>query len=258
MGESEETPTWIARKLLRAARQATLATQASGQPFAGLVTPATTADADPLLLLSDLSEHTRHLRADARCALLVVGEAVEANPQTAPRVTLLGEAVIDPDPAARARFLAVHPYAALYAGFGDFNIWRIRPRSAAFVGGFARAFRLSAAQLSPDPAAVSALSEAHADIVEHCNHAHAEAMAALAGSASAIMVGVDTDGCDLLPGGNRSGSQESRDPQAAGLTLRVAWDHPARTPDDVRRELIRLARAARMPAPPTPDAKRDR
>ncbi|MBN8900953.1 MAG: pyridoxamine 5'-phosphate oxidase family protein, partial [Rhodospirillales bacterium] len=68
---SEITPAWQARRLLRAARSATLASSAEGQPFASLVTPATTADLGLLLLLSDLSEHTRHLRADPRCALLV-------------------------------------------------------------------------------------------------------------------------------------------------------------------------------------------
>ena len=84
-----------------------------GQPFATLVTPASAAELSGLLLLSSLSEHTRHLRADPRCALLVVGTPESANPQTAPRVTLTGLAEPDPDPALKARWLAVHPYGAL-------------------------------------------------------------------------------------------------------------------------------------------------
>jgi len=62
--DTEDSPAWAARKLLRAARSGTLATAIDGQPFASLVTPATAPDASVLLLLSDLSEHTRHLRTD--------------------------------------------------------------------------------------------------------------------------------------------------------------------------------------------------
>ena len=102
-----------ARRLLRGARVGTLATSATGgQPFASLVTPACAPDLSVLLLLSNLSEHTRHLRADPRCALLVAGPPETANPQTAPRLTVTGEAMRADDPALKARWLALHPYAA--------------------------------------------------------------------------------------------------------------------------------------------------
>src|SRR6185312_9937361 len=104
------------RKLLRAARVGTLATVVDGgQPFASLVTPACAPDLSVLLLLSNLSEHTRHLRAEPRCSVLVTGPAEGANPQTAPRVTMTGIAEVADDPVLKARFLAVHPYASLYA-----------------------------------------------------------------------------------------------------------------------------------------------
>ena len=73
-----------ARRLLRAARSGTLATVMDGQPFASLVTPAVAADGAVLLLLSGLSEHTRHLKATPRCSLLVLGDADGPNPQTTP------------------------------------------------------------------------------------------------------------------------------------------------------------------------------
>ena len=96
---ADATPAfWPARQLLRAARMAALASSAGGQPFASLVTPACAPDLSVLLLLSDLSEHTRHLRAEPRCSLLVAGPAEGANPQTAPRLTLTGLAAPEPDP----------------------------------------------------------------------------------------------------------------------------------------------------------------
>ncbi|HET6194599.1 MAG TPA: pyridoxamine 5'-phosphate oxidase family protein, partial [Acetobacteraceae bacterium] len=65
---ADESPAWQARVLLRAARAGTLATSIDGQPFASLVTPATAPDLSVLLFLSALSEHTRHLRQEPRCA----------------------------------------------------------------------------------------------------------------------------------------------------------------------------------------------
>jgi len=138
----------VALRLLRDCRTATLSTVADGQPFGALVTPAVAPTGEILLLLSDLSEHTRHLRAEPRCNLLVVGTPAEANPQTAPRVSITGTASVIGDKALMDRYLAVHPYASLYAGFGDFNLWQFKPSSALFVGGFARASRLGANELT--------------------------------------------------------------------------------------------------------------
>ena len=100
-----------------------------------------------MLLLSDLAAHTRNLRANPACALLVAGAPVDENPQTAARVLLSGVAVQGEDAAARQRFLQAHPYADLYAGFGDFAIWRLVVKDAHYVGGFAAASRLEVAAL---------------------------------------------------------------------------------------------------------------
>lgn len=228
-GPAAET-VFEARRLLRAARSATLATTLAGQPFASLVTPATAPDLSPLLLLSSLSEHTRHLLADPRCSLLVTGDPESANPQTASRVTLTGIAQPAPDPALKARWLAVHPYAALYADFGDFSLWRIRIGGALLVGGFARAVRIRPDDLAPDPAAAAALAAAEPGIIAHCNADHAEAMAGLAGGPGAWrMVVADVDGCDLAPA----------DPEA-GVVRRVHWSAPVASAEAVRAELIRL------------------
>lgn len=133
--------------LLRGAKAASLATADDGVPFAALVTVAFLADLSPVLLLSTLSTHTRQLMANPACALLVVGEAADENPQTAPRICLSGRAEITTDPAARAGFLAVHPYAALYADFTDFAFWRVDLQGAHYVGGFAAAAKLEVAKL---------------------------------------------------------------------------------------------------------------
>lgn len=232
MADDPDPPAWTARRLLRAGRSASLGTVLDGQPFVSLVTHACDADLSVLLLLSDLSEHTRHLRADPRCSLLVTGAPTTANPQTAPRVTVTGLAEPADEPALKARFLAVHPYAGLYADFGDFHLWRVRPVNALLVGGFARAARIRSADLLPDPAAVAAVAQAAPSVMAHCNQDHADAMATLAGGGVGWrMVGVDVDGCDL-----------ARDQ----LVARVTWPAPVATADEVRTALITLLRAARQ------------
>jgi putative heme iron utilization protein len=228
---NDEHPAWSARKLLRAARAGTMATSSAGQPFASLVTPASAPDLAILLLLSDLSEHTRHLRADPRCSLLVCGTPEAANPQTAPRVSVTGVAEQATEGVLKERFLAVHPYAAPYANFADFALWRVRPIGGLYVGGFARAARLRAAELAPDPGAVVAIAAAEAEIMTRCNTDHTDAMTAIAGMPGAWrMATVDVDGFDLA---------------LAERVIRIHWPAPVADAADVRRELIRLARTAR-------------
>ena len=228
-----------ARRLIRAANVATLATQTGGQPYAALVTPAPSPDLSPLLWLSTLSEHTRQLAAEPRCALIFAGPPAEANPQTAPRVTVTGLAAPVPDAEVaplKARWLARHPYAAPYGDFGDFALWRVTIGAALLVGGFARAVRLRAADLAPDPAAVAAILAAEAGIIAHVNQDHPDAVAAIAerllgaGKGAWKLVAVDVGGCDLSEG-NR--------------TVRLAFPAPVGDADAVRAALVRAARQAR-------------
>jgi putative heme iron utilization protein len=222
---------FTARCLLRAASAATLATQQEGQPFASLVTHAVAPDGSVLLFLSMLSQHTRHLVAEPRCSLMAVGAAPGPNPQTAPRVTITGLAEQADDPALKARWLARHPYAAQYAEFGDFALWRIQPVQALLVAGFAAAHRLRQADYRPDPAAVAAIAAAEPGVIAHMNDDHRDAMAAIAGDARDWrMVGLDVDGCDLAAG---------------EATFRLGFSAPVGDTGAVRRELVEAARRAR-------------
>lgn len=140
------------------------------------------------------------------------------------------------DAALKARWLARHPYAELYAGFADFSLFRMTATGASWVGGFAMARRFRMEHFLPDPSHVEALAAAEAEILGHVNEDHADAVAAIAralggGEGAWRMVALDVDGCDVALG------EEVR---------RMAFSRPAREPDDVRRELILAARAARQ------------
>jgi putative heme iron utilization protein len=232
-------PEVAARRVIRAAREATLATvSAAGQPFAALVTPATAPDLAVLLFLSQLSGHTRHLMADPRCSLLFLGPASGPNPQKRPRVTITGvaERLEGKAAALKARWLARHPYAGRYADLPDFALWRVVPQEALYVGGFAMARRVPGSALRPEAGAVTALAAAEADILEHVNGEHADAVAVIArlllrrAGRGWRMVGVDVDGCDFARGNQ---------------VARLAFPSPVADADGVRRALILAARAAR-------------
>jgi putative heme iron utilization protein len=244
-------PALAARRLLRAARAGTLATVSPAedafQPFASLVTPAIAADGAILLLLSDLAEHTRHLRAEPRCSVLVVGTPETANRQTAPRVSVTGIAEVSGSAANRARYLAVHPYAAAYEGFGDFHLWRVVPRGGLLVGGFGRANRLRAAELVPPVQSAAAIAAAEPSILSHCNNDHADALALIGAAASRRpgpwrMAAVDPEGFDLA---------------LDETTWRIDFSVSVADSDGVRNELARLTRALRQNAE-TDDKRLDR
>ena len=127
------------RRLARATDRAALATTlAEGRPYVSLVLLAWDFDGAPLLLLSDLAEHSRNLARDPRLALLIDGTGGLADPLTGPRASLIGRVEQVGDSRLLARFLARHPAAETYASFADFKLYRVALERAHFVAGFGR------------------------------------------------------------------------------------------------------------------------
>ena len=239
-GDPDFKPLAEAKRLLRATRAGTLATlNGSGDPFASLVTIATDHDGAPLILVSQLSAHTRHLDKDGRCSLLLA-ETGAGDPLAHPRLTITGTAGKVVEPAARkairARFLARHPKAELYADFADFSFWRIAMEQIHLNGGFARAARFPAARLLTPTGDAHALIAAEDGAVAHMNADHADALdlyaRTIAGKPAGAWVatGLDPDGMDLACG---------------DLTARIPFEAPVCTPHDLRKALVRMAQAAR-------------
>lgn len=129
-----------ARRFVRQARFAALATidTQEGAPFASLVSLATDADGQPLLLLSNLARHTRNVLREPRASLLIHEAAAAGDPLTAMRVTLKGRVAKSEDQAAMDRFLAWQPEASGYAAFADFNLYRFAVDAVHVVAGFGR------------------------------------------------------------------------------------------------------------------------
>lgn len=223
----------LSRRLLRSIRSGALATlDTDGTPFASLVTIATDVDGTPLMLLSQLSAHTRNLLADPRCSLLFSAGG-KGDPLAHPRLTVAGRATRTTVTRARERFLARHPKAALYADFPDFGFFALEPTAGHLNGGFAKAATLTEAELLLDLAGAEAMVAGERGAVEHMNADHADALALYAvseGEAAWRLTGLDPEGMDLM---------------AADRTARVVYPEPVRDMAALRKVLVVMAARAR-------------
>jgi len=235
---SQIDPGTAARRLVRTALKASLATldHETGHPYPSLVLVATEPDGSPVLLISRLAQHTRNLQADARAAILFDGTDDFGNPLAGGRVTVSGQVRATASPTAKRRFLARHDSAQGYAAFPDFSAYALTMSGAHFIGGFGRIVSLDAAALTTPVDGARGLIDAEAEIVEHMNEAHADAVALyateLAGGAPGDwrMVGIDPGGCDLLHRTNAA---------------RIDFPQPVHSPAQARAMLAALAKEAR-------------
>lgn len=243
------------RTLVSEARSATLCTVArdpAGYPYGSLVTVAIDERGRPLLLLSELAEHTQNLWSAAEASILLTEPlGRHAQPLALGRVTLLGPCrrvdAAERD-KVRAAFLAVQPDASYYVDFKDFAFYRLEPVALRYVGGFGRMSWVTAedyAAAEPDPLAAAA-----AGILSHMNTDHGDAVLAYAQALSrmpeataATMTAVDRYGFELAvttPAGPRA--------------TRLAFDEPVSTTDEVRRKMVAMVKTARASLAPAATA----
>jgi len=237
------------RTLVAGAKAASLGTitrDPEGYPYVSLVSVAFDERGRPLFLLSTLAEHTANLAARPEASLLVAETMGEAEALARGRVTLMGRCARVDEPergAARERFLATHPEASAYESFTDFAFYRLEPVAIRYVGGFGRMSWPALEEYvsaEPDPIAPVAVG-----ILTHMNDDHhdavlayARARAKVADASQASMTAVDRYGFELL-------ATTPEGPRA----IRLAFDAPVATTDDVRRAMVALVKRARAAAP---------
>jgi heme iron utilization protein len=233
--EPDDHPARIARRLLRREQRSTLATNMCGAPYASLVLVAADLDASPLLLLSDLAQHSRNIAFDPRVSLLFDGTAGYRDPLTGPRLAVIGQARAVEDPGRLARFTTHHPTSAVYSGFADFRLYRVAVERGHLVAGFGRIHWIDGRDLL-FTADAATLAAAEPEILTHMNEHHNDAIADYArglldrAGADWRMTGIDPEGADL---------------QRDGETARLDFPAPVLTPDAARAALVELAQKAR-------------
>ncbi len=210
----------------------TLSQRLGGYPF-GSVAPFILDHAGrPVILISDIAEHTKNIVADPRVSLIV--QPYSPDMQVNGRVTIVGEARrVDAKESIGPRYLRFHPQAETYFAMHDFQFYRIEPLRIRYIGGFGRIHWVEpAAYLCPD----SPLAEQEDAIVAHMNADHGDNLRAYCShvhaveTSAATLLGIDPDGFDV-----RADSGE----------LRFSFAQPVNDAQAARQALVALAQAAR-------------
>ena len=210
----------------------TLSKRLDGHPF-GSVSPFMLDHAgQPVILISDIAEHTKNIEADPRVSLIV--QPYSPDMQVTGRVTVIGRAERLADKAPLGpRYLRYFPQAAQYFAMHDFNFYRIVPLKVRWIGGFGRIFWIDPDAFLVDP---GHLTEAEPGIVEHMNADHGDTLRAGCRHVHGVradtadMIGIDPDGFDVRTD--------------EGL-LRFAFETPVFDAESARHALIALARTWR-------------
>ncbi|MBI5937447.1 MAG: DUF2470 domain-containing protein [Betaproteobacteria bacterium] len=224
-----------ARRFVRGQQNGVLSTisqRLPGYPF-GSVTPfILDQQGRPVILISDLAEHTKNIAADARVSLIV--QPFSQDMQEAGRATLIGRAERLPDKDALGpRYLRYFPKAEAYFAMHDFAFYRIEPERIRYIGGFGNIHWIEAAAYL---AADNALAAQETAILDHMNTDHADALLDFCryfhgiAPEQATMIGIDGDGFDI---------------RTDGRVLRFDFAEPIVDAADARKALVDMVQQCR-------------
>ena len=230
-------PAEAGRRLLRRCGRAALATSLRGAPYASLVLYAVDYDASPLLLLSDLAQHSRNIAFDPRVSLLIDGTAGLPEPLSGPRLTLLGQAEAVADRRLWERFTARYPDSKVYAGFADFKLYRVAVERGHLVAGFGQIVWIDGSNLLFSQAG-TAIAAAEPAIIARINEHLGETLAGcVAHRLGHSGEGWRATGCD----------PEGLDIRSGDAAARLEFAAPVSTADAVPAALAQLAGTAVAP-----------
>ncbi len=223
---------YISRQLIRSASRGYLSTffdpntfkikkikSNKSFPYSTFTLTAFDYDLSPIILLSNLSEHTTNVNNNNLVSLMLCEEQKlykffpkfknssfnYEDPMSRPRITLIGNLRKTKNQNHKKRFLLRHPTAKLYAGFSDMNFFKLTIIGAHLIGGFASVKWFSKNDLICKGFLNFESSES--SIISHMNECHKESInlyvsKLFEGSYSKLktewsLVGIDPEGFDL-------------------------------------------------------------
>ena len=166
-----EKISFASRQLMRSSSRCYMATKLSNQnktkmglsidetitPYVTFLMVAFDYDCSPLVLLSNLSEHTKNINENNTISLMFYEEIKNKelfqqfpkryypnpkiyyeDPMSRPRITVVGKLKKTKNSNHKKRFLLRHPASNLYANFSDMNIYKLHIQGGHLTGGFAQ------------------------------------------------------------------------------------------------------------------------
>jgi putative heme iron utilization protein len=233
-----------AKKFLRSTHSGLLSTISSkfdGYPFGSVAPFVLGHDCQPVILISNIAEHTKNIVSNPKVSLLVFSGAEDL--QANARLTLLGYAIkIEKNDAdLKARYLRYLPQAASYFDMHDFAFYRIKIEQVRYIGGFGKMSWMNSDELlTQPPSDISLLASQETGIIEHMNADHAGSLIAYCKYfhqlevSEAKMLGIDRDGFDL------KASFERND-----RILRFDFEQPIQDALSARAALVQMSKSAK-------------
>lgn len=141
-------------QLIRKARTASLGTLRDGAPRISLVSIVAASDFSAFyILISRLAQHTVDMHKDKRISLMIAeADDGRPDPQTLARVSIQGVAqfMTPGEPGygpIKSLYISCFANSERLFELRDFELWRIVPKGARYVAGFAKAYNLTSESL---------------------------------------------------------------------------------------------------------------
>jgi putative heme iron utilization protein len=228
--------------LSRIGSLSTLSRKQAGFPFGSVMPYGLDESGRPIFLISTMAMHTQNLQADPRSSLLVTQADASGDPLGASRVTLIGNAVVIPQPEvaeARALYLERYANAKYWVDFEDFAFYRMDVLDVYYVGGFGV---MGWVQVSDyDRAQADPLADAAAGIIEHMNGDHKDALVLLA----RLFAGIEAQEA-AMTSVDRLGFQVRLKTQDGMKGARIAFVREVSNPGEARKVLVEMVQRARQ------------
>jgi putative heme iron utilization protein len=215
----------------------TISLELAGYPFGSIVPYCLDRKGRPLILISRIAQHHKNLLADPRASMIVLDRSNE-DVQINGRLTCVADVRrLPPDEADAVadRYYRHFPQSTDFHRIHDFEFFVLEAVRYRYIGGFGRIHWVDPAKLErANP--FTAADEA--SMAEHMNQDHADTMreyCRLAGVNVAAdmptqLAGVDGEGFTI---------------RAGERLVRLDFGAPVESGEDVRREMVQLARRAR-------------
>jgi heme iron utilization protein len=207
-----------------------------GYPFGSLTPFVLNQQGMPIILISNLAEHTKNIMQDDRVSLVVFdnNDDLQANA----RLTLLGHAkqTDKNNELIRGRYLRYLPQAEQYFDMHDFSFYTIQVIHARYIAGFGRMGWIDGSEITlpSNPLFIEELG-----ILEHMNADHQESLKAfclhyhLIHAHQVEMIGIDSMGFDV------------RAQATIEHVLRFNFDNPISNAQEARLALVAMTKACR-------------
>ncbi len=109
-----------------------------GFPFGSMTPYCLNHLGEPMIMISDLAQHTKNIEADPRVCLMIPDDLRHKSPQTLARVSYLGQAEPIDDELFQVRYFSFFPNSKDYIKTHNFRIFRIIFKAIRYIGGFGK------------------------------------------------------------------------------------------------------------------------